>query len=49
VHDNPYLVPAFFDQGGHVGFVAGVRPWAPQFWAEEEVARFIALQLADRF
>lgn len=42
---SEYLVSAFFDHGGHVGFVAGARPWAPLFWAETEAARFLAGQL----
>lgn len=42
--ENPYLVPAFFDAGGHVGFVQG-PPWAPEFWAEAEATRFLAIQL----
>jgi predicted alpha/beta-fold hydrolase len=45
-HENPHLEPAFFDGGGHVGFVGGRRPWAPVFWAEAEAARFLASQLA---
>jgi predicted alpha/beta-fold hydrolase len=43
--DSDYLVSGFFDHGGHVGFVAGGRPWAPVFWAEAEAARFLAEQL----
>ncbi len=42
---NPWLVPAFFDGGGHVGFVSGRLPWRPTFWAEAEAARFMAAQL----
>lgn len=43
--ESDHLVAAFFDHGGHVGFVAGARPWAPTFWAEAEAARFLADQL----
>jgi predicted alpha/beta-fold hydrolase len=42
---SDYLVSAFCDHGGHVGFVAGARPWAPLFWAETEAARFLAEQM----
>jgi len=44
--ESPHLEPAFFDGGGHVGFVGGRRPWAPVFWAEAEAARFLEVQLA---
>ncbi len=37
---NPWLVPELTERGGHVGFLQG-PPWAPRFWAEEEVARFL--------
>lgn len=39
---NPFLLGAFTAAGGHVGFVAGARPWRPRFWAEEEAARYLA-------
>ncbi|HEX8243859.1 MAG TPA: alpha/beta fold hydrolase [Longimicrobium sp.] len=42
---NPSLVPAMTEHGGHVGFIAG-RPWAAEFWAEAEAARFLAGELA---
>src|SRR5262249_46652722 len=42
---NPALVPALTRAGGHVGFIAG-HPWAPEFWAEAEAARFLAGELA---
>lgn len=38
--DNPCITAAFTERGGHVGFVAGT-PWAPEFWAEAEAARFL--------
>lgn len=41
---NPWLVPLLTRRGGHVGFVRG-WPWAPRFWAEEEVARFLEAAL----
>ena len=42
---NPFVVAAFTKGGGHVGFVARSRPWRPLFWAEKEVARFLATML----
>ncbi|MBI4521720.1 MAG: alpha/beta fold hydrolase [Gemmatimonadetes bacterium] len=42
---NPCLIPAIADRGGHVGFIAGARPWAPVSWAETEAARFLSAQL----
>lgn len=39
--ENPCITAAFTERGGHVGFVAGT-PWAPEFWAEAEAARFLA-------
>jgi predicted alpha/beta-fold hydrolase len=44
VRGNPFLVDGFTATGGHVGFVGGA-PWAPEFWAEREAARFVAAQL----
>ncbi|HSU14627.1 YheT family hydrolase [Longimicrobium sp.] len=41
---NPSLVAAMTEHGGHVGFIAGT-PWAPEFWAEAEAARFLAGEL----
>ncbi len=42
---NPSLVAGFTESGGHVGFIAGRRPWAPEFWAEREGARFLNAML----
>jgi predicted alpha/beta-fold hydrolase len=39
--ENPCITAAFTEHGGHVGFVGGT-PWAPEFWAEAEAARFLA-------
>lgn len=41
---SPSLFPAFARPRGHVGFAEG-PPWAPRFWAEEGVARFLARRL----
>ena len=42
IEANPHLAAAFTGAGGHVGFIGG-PPWAPDFWAEREAARFLAL------
>jgi uncharacterized protein len=44
---NPFLLPAFTEAGGHVGFVERSAPWRPAFWAEAEAARYLA-RLLDR-
>ena len=44
IEANPYLTGVFPAEGGHVGFIAG-PPWAPEFWAEREAARFLSLHL----
>ncbi len=41
---NPWLIPAFTREGGHVGFIEG-QPWRPRFWVEDEAARFLAERL----
>jgi len=41
IEANPVLTPALSAGGGHVGFLEG-PPWRPQFWADEEAARFLA-------
>lgn len=42
---NPCLSAVVTQAGGHVGFIAG-PPWRPEFWAESEIARFLAAQLS---
>lgn len=44
---NPRVQPVITRHGGHVGFISG-PPWRPQFWAEEEAARFLARRLLSR-
>ncbi|MDB4948509.1 MAG: hypothetical protein JWM27_1158 [Gemmatimonadetes bacterium] len=44
VDANPCLTGVFPEHGGHVGFIGG-SPWAPEFWAEREAARFLAAHL----
>jgi predicted alpha/beta-fold hydrolase len=44
---NPNLCVEFHPRGGHVGFVAGRRPWAPRYYAEERVMHYLDSQLSD--
>lgn len=44
---NPNLCVEFHRHGGHVGFVAGRKPWAPRYYAEERVMRFLGSRLED--
>ncbi len=44
---NDCLVPEFHRHGGHVGFVEGVVPFRPAYYAELRVAEFLAGQLSD--
>jgi predicted alpha/beta-fold hydrolase len=39
---NPALRCEFVDRGGHVGFIAGRRPWRPLYWAEWRVVEFLS-------
>jgi predicted alpha/beta-fold hydrolase len=39
---NPSVTPVITNHGGHVGFVAGGVPFAPHFWAEDRIARWLA-------
>jgi predicted alpha/beta-fold hydrolase len=41
IRENPRIVAAFVERGGHVGFMSGPI-LSPSFWAEEEAARFLA-------
>lgn len=38
----------FVDRGGHVGFIAGHRPWRPLYWAEWRVVEFLSSHLPPR-
>ncbi len=42
---NPAVTPLISNRGGHVGFVAGGVPFAPFFWAEDRIARWLADRL----
>jgi predicted alpha/beta-fold hydrolase len=45
---NTSLHCEFVDRGGHVGFIAGRRPWSPLYWAEWRVVEFLSLHLPAR-
>ena len=45
---NPNLCVEFHQRGGHVGFVAGRAPWAPHYYAEERVMRYLDAQLSEK-
>jgi predicted alpha/beta-fold hydrolase len=40
--ENAFLYCEFFEQGGHVGFIAGNLPWRPLYWAEYRVTDFLS-------
>jgi hypothetical protein len=44
MEENPWIVPAITEEGGHVAFLEG-PPWRPRFWADEEAVRFLAAGL----
>jgi predicted alpha/beta-fold hydrolase len=44
---NPCLVAEFHQRGGHVGFVAGRRPWSPRYYAEDRVLSFLQSAIAN--
>jgi uncharacterized protein len=39
---NPALTVEFVERGGHVGFVSGMVPWRPVYYAERRVVGFLA-------
>ena len=40
VADNPFVSVEFTERGGHVGFVSGLVPWRPSYYAESRIFRF---------
>jgi predicted alpha/beta-fold hydrolase len=42
---SPWLTAEFHSHGGHVGFVGGLMPWRPRYYAEERVTQFLSDQL----
>lgn len=45
---NPWLHLEFVERGGHVGFISGVVPWQPFYYAEWRATEFLAEELAKR-
>ena len=45
---NPALHVEFHPRGGHVGFIGGVLPWRPDYYAERRALEFLDAQLAVR-
>ncbi len=46
--NSNYLLPLLTRHGGHQGFVAGVSPWEPHYWAEQIAVKFLIAALAGR-
>lgn len=44
---NPALRLEFVDRGGHVGFLEGVHPWRPSWYAERRVLQFFESALTE--
>jgi predicted alpha/beta-fold hydrolase len=44
---NPSLELEFVERGGHVGFISGMIPWRPFYYAEWRIAEFFESTLAD--
>ncbi len=49
VAESPWLHGIFSRQGGHVGFVAGRNPAAPEFWAEKCTVSFLSACLGGGY
>ena len=45
---NSHLTLEFTEHGGHVGFVSGVFPWNPAYYAEARAVRFLSEHLRAR-
>jgi len=41
MEENPFITPLISSGGGHVGFLRGMIPGRPRFWAEEQVRDFL--------
>ncbi len=42
VEKSPWVRGVFSHQGGHVGFIEGKNPFAPEFWAEKCAVSFLS-------
>lgn len=38
---SPHVLLEIYDQGGHVGFIAGDFPWRPVYWLEERILSYL--------
>ena len=38
---NACITAEFHQRGGHVGFISGIRPWSPRYYAEDRVLNFL--------
>jgi predicted alpha/beta-fold hydrolase len=45
MEENPFITPLISSGGGHVGFIGGLIPGRPRFWAEEQVGAFLKRSL----
>ena len=45
---NPALQIEFVEKGGHAGFIAGLWPWRPFYYAEYRVGEFFARAFAGK-
>ena len=45
---GPGVVLELAQRGGHVGFVAGRRPWRPDYWLERRITGFLTDACSDR-
>lgn len=45
---SPAVTLELSERGGHVGFVAGRRPWRPEYWLEDRVIAHLNAQFADK-
>jgi predicted alpha/beta-fold hydrolase len=43
---NSFLLPEFWNRGGHVGFVDGQIPFRARYFAEERALDYLARQVA---
>lgn len=44
---SPCVTLELSDKGGHVGFINGDYPWAPNYWLEKRITAYLKQQLFD--